>query len=255
MSVVNPLTGRLIKVGGKTFNKVFNNQLGAGPMVKMSKEMLQQLSVPSASANLTSTDCAACALYFLGMFGKPMRRLVSYIIKHRIGVSDIHLQNLIREHENHIRRRKPHLILNDQGPTEIEFVSIPSASKIWSEKQYAKFYKKMCNYIYNTIPFGFATIFSYARNDQTGHIVVAARGKNGSYILLDVQSGFLIHSYSGQEIQNYFYDNYIVDFAKYSRGLMLKSVDTPLTGIKNHQRMAHKKKTIANITRQISVKN
>ena len=47
--------------------KVSNAMIGGGPLVQISQEMLENISIPSAELGCIGVDCSAISLYFLGM--------------------------------------------------------------------------------------------------------------------------------------------------------------------------------------------
>ena len=236
----------------KKNKKKYKNQKAGGPLVKVSKEMLENISAPSGELYKTESNCAAISLYFLGIFGEPMKKLLKYIKKYlTYGLDDEYLLQNIREYENIMRREnklrlkqgQEPIIIEDKGKTVSEYYNKP-----FYEKEKLEWYKEMTQKIFDKIPPGYATFIKYVREvvewqsewfENVGHIVISVKGQSGSLNLLDLQSGILIRCESENninEIINYFNSQDINSFTIYSGGLSLKPVEKPITGIPGHRR-------------------
>ena len=236
----------------KKTKKRYKNQKAGGPLVKVSKKMLENISAPSGELYKTGSNCAAISLYFLGIFGEPMRKILEYINKYlTYGLDDDYLLQNIREYENIMRIKnilriengKEAIIIEDKGKTEYKCYKKP-----FYEKEKLEWYKEMTKKIFDKIPPGYATILKYVRENvewhsewyyDIGHIVICLKGQGGSLNILDLQSGILIRCESENninEIINYFYSQGINSFTTYSGGLILKPVEEPVTGIPGHSR-------------------
>ena len=238
----------------KKNKKKYKNQKAGGPLVKVSKKMLENISAPSGELYKTGSNCAAISLYFLGIFGEPMRKILEYINKYlTYGLDDEYLLQNIREYENKMRiknilrveKGQEAIIIEDKGKTEPEKHIKP---KYVNNNKKLEWYKEMTKKIFDKIPPGYATILKYVRENvewhsewykDIGHIVISLKGQGGSLNLLDLQSGILIRCESENninEIINYFYSQDINSFTIYSGGLSLKPVEEPITGIPGHSR-------------------
>lgn len=205
--------------------------------------MLNNISIPSAEINKTGMDCSAVALYFLGIFGSSMIKMLQIIKKRPFnGIPDKIILQSIREYENNIRKNYKNNIIEDNGPSKYYSFIYPLNMK--SKKSKIKWYIRAVTKIFKNIPEGYGTIFIYGRFDYSGHVVLAIRGNNGSFNILDLQSGTLIRSYHKEEIASFFYKENIYAFAIYYAGLKLNSVLKPNTGIPGHVRNQWDKKTI-----------
>ena len=250
--IKDPLNGKSIKINtnlGKSIvkkyikNILLVNKKGGGPLVKITDSMLKNISIPSAEINKTGNDCSAIALYFLGIFGSTMIKILQLIKKRPFsGINDNIILQLIREYENNIRKNYKDNIIEDNGPSK--YFSFVHPVNMKSRKSKIKWYKRAVTKIFENIPNGYGTICSYGRFDYSGHIVLVIRGNNGSFNILDLQTGSLIRSYNKTEIALFFYQENIYEFAIYYDGLKLNSVLKSNTGIPGHKRNQWDKKTI-----------
>ena len=223
---------------------------GGGPLVKVSEEMINKLAAPSGKL-YRKQNCVTCTLYFLGIFGNPLKKLLNSLEKNR-GLTLTHITNMIREYENSIRKsnQKENLILEDRGRTEYARYRIPDGPL--TNQDINKLYLSLFTKIYENIPYGFATIVLYERANGLNHAIVIIRGAKGSYNILDIQSDIFIRSHDGSEIITFLKNQNIVAFCVFENGLVLNIVKSPRTGIPGHSRRNISKKTRDGLSRQLS---
>ena len=203
------------------------NQKGNGPLVEISQEMLEKIAIPSKKAYDTGKDCVAISLYFLGVFGDTMKRIIEYINKYKMGLDDDLILQYIREYESNIIKNYPDLIIDNYGPTDYWILDYHEGMD----------YNLFCYSAFDAlfdIPKGFGTIMSYRRKDGTGHVVVIIKS-NKSYNILDLQSGEILkYNRSIDLINEYFYRENIVTIIIYYNGLKLKPVPNCNEDIPDH---------------------
>ena len=233
----------------KTLKKKLINLKGGGPIVKLNRQMINDIAKPSDIACKTRLDCSLIALYFLGVSDNAFKRLLSKFVKnlkklkknHGIKISEI--VEIIRQYENYIRKNKKYIIEEDLGPTEPDYYRW-SRLELLDDKQYKEWIKRIVNDIFKTIPNGYVSIvFLESPLYGGGHYINIGKTIDGKEFLLDIQNNvFVITNEKKIPIYDYFFKHKIIYVSSFIKGLKIKSVENTKLTYNAHRHQTSKKK-------------